>query len=258
MKNLKDYINQIKLEIKKTLGSKMMIIFMALLLLLSIAVPIISTFDWFGPRYYYGGYGEGELEVDGVIIEEDSIFYWDIFQFVNNKQNLSNNATSSNDDLALELVEIMLEDYVQLANSIKDYEDYRTDVVWSRRQNFATIFILEHLDVPADEMQQILEMSNSYYRDLSTLKEEYYELSDEKKQEKLDDANEALELSNKIILYGDHQAYFDYMVMQAENNLKANQQEIERLEQSIIEDPSNEEIFDEQIENIKRVWRLMI
>ena len=253
MKNIKEYFSQTKLEIKKIIGSKLMIVFIAILLLLSIAAPILSTLDIFGPRYYYGyGYMEGELVVNDITIEDDSIFYWDIYQLTQTKQWLQDNATSSNDDLAIELVDILLQDYLSMANEIKDYQDYRANVVWMRTGNIVDIFIIQHIDVPAEDMQMILESANAYYRDPYSVKSQYYDISDEERQLKLENAQKDLALSDKIIKYGDHDAYFEYIMGQAQNEIESMKTEIERLEQSIIDDPSNESIFNEQIENIKQ------
>ncbi len=249
---MKEYTNQISLEIKKILGSKLLLVFMGILVLLSIATPMLSRLELFRQRYYYGGYEEETLEIDGIVIENDSMLFWEIFQLQDTKNRLNSEATDSNDDLTLELIDIMLKDYLEISQEVKSYDDYRSRVVWGRREHVMNVFILEHMDVEASDMEQILQKSNMYYMDVSSLEKNFYDLSDEEKADKLADSKESLELTHKIIITGDHQAYFDYLLIDAEMTIKGYEQEIERLQQSIVQDPANEDIFNEQIEDMQK------
>lgn len=248
MKHIKDYLKQIKLEVKKLFFSKFMMILIGLMLVVSIAVPIISTTDWFQPRNYYG-YTEGEFEIDGVTIDDDNIMYWDIYQATESLERIQNEASTEIDDLSIEYVQIMLDEFLLISQHVKSYSDYRSNIMWSSREHISSKFILEHMDeVSSEDMQMALEQTYMFHFDTMTIKEEYYDLTQEKRQEKLKLSTEALELSHKIIIEGDHQAYFDYMLVENESRINNCEINIANLEQSIINNPENEDMFNQQIE----------
>lgn len=249
MKNIKDYLKQIKLEINKLFYSKFMKILIGLMLVLSIVIPIISTTDLFQPNYY-GGYRESELEIDGISIENENIMYWEILQASESLERLQDEASTEIDDISIEYLNIMLDEFMLISQHVKSYDDYRSEIVWSTREHLNSIFILERIDtVSIEDMQIALEQTYMYYYDPMSLKTDYYDLTQEERAVNLKNAKDALDLGHKIIIDGDHQAYFDFKRIEYEDRIIGYEKDIENLEQSIIDNPENEEMFNESIEN---------
>ena len=250
-KKTRGFVYQILIEIKKLFTSKFNIILAALILLGGIAFPIVSKFQSNkSPEMYYGGYGQDDLNVDGQIIEAENPQYWEIRNLQENIEYIKRNATDKTDDLALEYMDILLENCLLVAANVESYEDYRYELTW-RRQNLENErFIFEHLDIPKEDLMEALQYR--MYMDPTEMDKQYYSLSQIEVLEKLDEIEALTEMIDDIIVSNDHIAFYEFQIEYRKKDIEDYQKQIEVYENDILENPDNEEMYSKQIESLQR------
>jgi len=277
MKNDKNQNNgllhQIVIEIKKMLSSKFMLILMILILVFSIAVPVISAIQLkrqnqnngigiintlvYGGRYYGSpDSGMDELIIDGQVIASDNPQYWEIRDLNEQIERLTANASTPADDLTLAFLKILLDSNLKVAKTITSYEDYRQSLAWRRTQIVMEKFIFENLDKPKDDLIQAIQYRKGI--DTESMEEQYYSLSQVEVLEELDKIDAKLAVIDKIIVEDDYIEYYRFEMQNLNEQHEQNLDEIARLEEDITEEPQYEEMYDSQIENMKRSNKIII
>ena len=249
-KKTKGFFFQILIELKVLLSSKFNIIFLALIILGSIAVPIVSKTQ--SNKEYTPNYGRDmeDIEVDGQVISVNNPQYWEVRNYVEEKKYLSEKASSKADDLTLEFLDRLLENALLIAGHVDSYEDYRSELSWTRQQVMTDKFIFEHLDVPKEDL--IAAIQYRMHLELTDMEEKYYSLSQLEVLEKISELDEQIAVIDKILVNNDHIAFYEYQISERQKSFEENLEKIQTLEQDIIEKPSNEEMYSEQIENLEK------
>ena len=250
-KKTKGFFFQILVELKVLLASKFNLIVAAVIILGSLAVPIVSKVQAGKENVPYYGYGDMEdIEVDGQIISVNNPQYWEVRNYTEELKYLNEKATSKADDLKLEYLNMLLENAVLIAAHVDSYEDYRTELSWQRQQIITDKFIFEHLDLPKEDV--IAAIQYRVYIELTEMDENYYSLSQLEVLEKISELEEKIAVIDDIIVNNDHLAYYAYQINDRKQNIQENLDKIATLEQDIIESPSNEELYSDQIEQLER------
>ncbi len=251
------FVWQTLLEIKNLLRSKLNIILAALILLGAIAFPIISLIrsnSTNNMMRYYPEYGMEDIVVDGVTISSENPMFWEIREIVDRKEQMESMASTKGDDLALEFYDTMLEGMLKVATVVTSYEDYRMDLSWQRRMAVSSKFIYEHLDAEEEDLREAV--SFFMYFDEKEFKDDYLSLSQIEVLAKIDEFEQKITRIDKIILENDYIEYYNFQIDSRKEDLAESQKRIEALEKDIIENPLNEEMYNEQIEGIKRNIRI--
>lgn len=265
------FINQIGNEIKNILRSKFLLIIGILILAASIIIPVVTVLGvntgasypggpiayatrsmFFGKSYYDNG--EEPIVVDGVTIDSDSPFYWNIQNIQDEKfrYESENNMMSSPEalDLLLDLMDTELQFYLRAANQIMTYEDYRLDLVWSATSSLYDKFIYEHYESDQDALQEAIMYRYGY--DPATFKEKYIDITSEERLQKLDDATGNIDEVFTVIESNDFKKYIDLRIVQANQSIEDVEEQIVTQEQLIIDNPSQEESINQYIEDLKK------
>lgn len=256
---IKDFFKQIGIELRKMFRSKFMVIMLAILLVFSIASPFIAKAIQNQEPTYYNRYMDDEqLIINGITLNHESPMYWEIQELNHTKEMIERNAATIDADIALDYVDRMLEKLLLIAEHVTTHDDYRSDVTWQIRQNVAVMFILDHLDVPADEMRMLMEQSNIYVDKMDVLDTEYYQLSEIDRLAKYQEAEDQVTLIMSIVENHDHIQYLEYMIEQSHNSVEDMYKQIEQMEKDLVENPMNEEMYNEQIKNTQRRIKSML
>jgi ABC-2 type transport system permease protein len=250
-KKPRGFAYQIIIEIKKLFKSKFNIILAILILLGAIVFPIVSkTQSKRGPQIYYGGAGQDDLNVNGQIIEAENPQYWEIRNLQDNIDHIKRNATTKADDLALEFMNILLDNAVLVAMHVESYEDYRYELTWRRQQLETEKFIYEHLDIPKEDLMEAIQYR--MYMEPTEMDRQYYDLSQIEVLEKLDETEAMIEMVDEIIVKNDHIVFYEFQIEYRNSNKADSLDEIESLENDILENPDKEEMYSEQIEQRRK------
>ena len=250
-KKPRGFIFQIFTEIKIVFASKFTIILASLILLGGIAVPIIGTFSPNNRQMerYYGGDME-DLIIKGVTVSVENPQYWEVRELNDNIERLTGRATSISDDLALEFLNLLLDNALVIVPHIESYEDYRSQLSWQRQMVITEKFILEHLDVDKDVLKEAIQYR--MYFDPDEMEKKYYSLSQIEVLEEINQYDEDLNKIDDIIVNNNHIKFYEYQIDVQNNNLEENLGNIETFEKDIVENPEKEEMYNEQIEQLKK------
>jgi ABC-2 type transport system permease protein len=250
-KKTKGFFFQILVELKVLLSSKFNIIVAAIIILGSIAVPVVGKIQSekdTGP--YYGNRDMEDIEIDGQIISVNNPQYWEVRNYTEEIKYMTEKASVKADDLTIEYLNMLLDNAVLIAAHVDSYEDYRSDLSWERQQIVTDKFIFEHLDLPKEDL--IAAIQYRMYMELTEMDEKYYSLSQLEVLEKISELEEQIAIIDDIIVNNDHIAYYDYQINNRKQSIEENLDKITTLEQDIIESPSNEEMYSDQIEQLER------
>ncbi len=254
-KKTKNFLFQILTEIKMLFTSKFTIILVALIVLAAIAVPIISKINSNKEPETRYNRGWDDIVIDGVTVPVDSPIYWDIRDIVDMKKNLEDNASTKADDLTLEFFDIMLEGYLIMAEKITSYEDFRYDLTWQRVQAVSEKFVFENLEEDKDDLMQAIQYRMHY--EPTDFNKRFYSLSQIEVLERITELEQEIEKIDNIVLNNDYVSYYELQIDKDKEGIEENLERIEALEKDIVENPANEEMYSEQIENLEQRIRII-
>ncbi len=269
------FIRQIKYEIRNILKSKFILIIGILVLAASVVLPVISVFST-RPSYGGGGLrplpiysargivkdsigypeisGQDPIIVDGITIQPDNPFYWQINGLQQEKEymEMDKGRFSSTDvlDLALALMDEEIKFYARFAQHITKHTDYRMELSWLGVDTLYDKFIYEHNDVAGDKLLEAVGYRKGL--DLETLKEKYIDITPEEKLAALDEIDEKLNTLYSVVENNDFPKYIDLRIEQENANIENIKEQIAIQEKAIIENPSQEEAISQYIEDLKR------
>lgn len=278
------FFRQVKYEIRNILRSKFLLIIGILILAASIAIPIIGLFTNQNPGYIdgpikpyattrsavdmkYGGYYPGEfvdpnqesITVNGVVIRSDSPYFWNIQSLLEeqrfNETDTSRFTEPQAVDLMLALIEREIDYYVQLAQAIFTYQDYRMDLSWRGVESIYDLFFYENADEPEKALLEV-----SMYRkgmDPESFRVKYIDISAQERLDEIARIEEDLATIFTIIKNDDFPKYIDMRIKQENDQITSLKENIAIQEQAIIDNPSQEENINAIIEDLKRQIQLV-
>jgi ABC-2 type transport system permease protein len=276
------FMKQIRYEIKNIIRSKFLLIISVLLIVAAVAFPIINLVttnrqqDDFNGRpmpidgvritsrgiidkpVYPGipGYpgSDEEITIDGVTIKADNPYFWEISSMMNEKEQVENDkerfSTSEALDLYLALLDTEFQFTLNFAKYVTNYQDYRTNLKWMAQESVYDKFIFENIDVSEDILLEVLNQRR--YMEPEMFKNKYLDLSAEERLAALDALDEELTSLIAILENNDFPQYVALRIKQENKNIENFYQQIAIQEQEIINNPSQEEIINNIILDLKR------
>ncbi len=248
---------QVIAEAKNMLRSKF--IFISLLLVfafITAGVPaltmVIEKINENMYSSYYGSYYDEDFVVNGVTIDPDNDFYWEIRNLVEQQEYLGDWMTTDGAyEYAIELSDIILDFYVAYAPLLepRDEEynsDYRMSLMYSMRKYLTDTYVLNVMDPNAAALQEAVDNVSWDGTTVTTL----LEMSNEDAQEYLDLAAMNLEEIDELMMNNDFSKYVDIQMRTYQQEIDNNLARIETLEADIIANPDQEEYASEEIERL--------
>jgi|AGTN01.2.fsa_nt_gi hypothetical protein len=215
------FLRQTKNEIKNILSSKFILIFAILVVVGSIATPVVNALTpdnqyYSGPIMYaqsyaekayygggyYGGSGQEPIQVGDAEITYENPFYGNLSNILYEKEYLETYTGYSDEgsmlttpeavDLTLELLDTEFDFYGRFALSITTYEDYRYQLTWDGIYTLYDQFIYSRVDT---EDHEVLKEAGQYrlYMDSAEFEKKYYDISATDRLAALDAADTKLE-----------------------------------------------------------------
>ncbi len=271
------FLRQIKSEIRSILKSRFLLIIAILVVASSVVLPVISSFvqrnisDGGGivrplpvtkPIYsvvdidiaYPEMSGQEPLVIDGITITADNPFYWHINGLMQEKNAMELDKGRFSDlevlDLTLSLIDQEIKYYALFAQHITSHADYRMELAWTGTQKIYEKFIYEHNDLPEDKLMEAV--SYRMGLDPDSFKDKYINITPEQKLEALDKLEEELNAISKVLVDNDFPQYINLRIQQEEDRIADLKEQIAIHEESIIQNPSQEESLNIIIEDLKR------
>lgn len=270
------FIRQIKYEIKNIIRSKFLLIISILLIVAAIAVPIINLIaskrpqeDYYGRpmvayetvvtrdfigKPIYPGMDQESITIDGVTIYSDNPFFWEISSMIQEKEYVGNDKerfTSSEAlDLYLAFLDADLQYTLNFAKHVTNYQDYRTNMKWMSQQSIVDKFVFENIDVSEEILLEVL--NQRWGMDPEMLKSKYLNLSAEERLTALDALDEELTSLITILENNDFPKYVELSIKQENKNIDNIHEQIATQEQEIIKNPSQEDVINQMIQDLKR------
>ncbi|MGI6538574.1 MAG: ABC transporter permease subunit [Caldicoprobacterales bacterium] len=273
---MKGFVKQIKYEIKNIIKSKFLFIISILLLVTAVVLPVFNLIsskkapDGIGDYYpmpivatakrgiierpVYPGMDNETITIDGITIDSSNPFFWNLSSIVNEMEYIENDKDRFDSiealDLTLSLMEAELQYYLKFAQVVTDYTDYRTELAWRGMQSVYDKFIFENISVP----EEILLESLNYRMgmDPEMLKNKYLEISSEEQLAALDKAEEDLAALFNILENNDFTSYIELRIEQEKKTIEDLKEQIAIQEEEIIKNPSQEDIINDMIMELKR------
>ncbi len=247
-----NFIKQVKTEIINLLKLKFILIFGSLVLLFSIGSPIIGQIfgtvtggDMGGAMemaYYESGYDD-PITVDGVTIEPDNPFYWDIRHIGVEVFEYAEFEDAEAQRYFEEFQEKYLAYYLKYAQEITSHEDYRMQVVWNGSQYVTELFVLESNATNLEHLNTAIGML-SYVENMVEL----LELDEQQKTERIAELQARLNDIDRAVSEDDFAVFVEVMIGTEESNIEAYEEQIAIQEAAIVENPDLEESGSKEIE----------
>ena len=271
------FIKQIGIEFKNILRVKFLLIFGILILALSIVAPILGVVGQNSETDGGGGYyplpiavpvyarsyvakdiyypeGQEPIIIDGVTIQPDNPYYWNIQSLQEQLKNPDSSMFGFEQpgtlDLWISMSEEQLDYYVRLAKHITEYQDYRVDLTWDT-QVLVEKFIYENVGTADPEaMKEFVRWFMGIDDEL--FKAKYIDLSAVERLAALDAIDQQLETLFDVVENNNFPKYIELRIQQENDQIKSLEEQIEIYEKDIIEHPEQEENLSEQIANLRK------
>jgi ABC-type transport system involved in multi-copper enzyme maturation permease subunit len=273
------FLRQVKFEIKNILMSKFLLIIGILVMLCSIALPIVSLLSPKSTDIYYPGpilYGNVKYEssmvvaggkeiymngqepitIDGIVINADNPFYWNLSGLLSQQESIQDGTfTFTNTDsanLALDLFNAEIDYYMHYVKSgIADYNDYRIQLQGDGITALCDKFIFEHNSSDPAALYEVSQMGGIYY-DQDAFNKKYIGVTSEIKLASIDVDDEYINKLYDVIDNGNFPVFIELSVQQQQNYIKNSEDQIAIFQQNIIDHPDQEESFNTQIEDLQK------
>lgn len=241
-----DFIKLTFIEIKNIFKSKFLLILGILVLLMSIAMPVLSAISGNPTQasglfsssraYYESGYynsGEEPITVGGVTIEPDNPFYWNIRQFEDEKEHMDISYFEHPEayDLVMEMGEMEQSYYLKFAAQITTYEDYRYDLAWYGSEALYDKYIYEHNKVDMDTLKEALNWRRGV--DDTTFETTYINITEQQKQAKIDEAQAYLDKIYQVVDTNDFAKYIELSIEQQKSYIEDSDKRVDGFEATI-------------------------
>ena len=274
------FLRQVGVEIKNIITSKFLMIIGILVLLLSIAAPLIGLFStnsrdvyypggpgtvvyeatsieygYEGGHYVDEGYGGQEpITVDGVTITPDNPFYWNFTSLESERENLESGggylSTPEAENLMLDMLDIETQYYLRFAKTVTTHDDYRMNLSWNGITKLYDKFIYEHEDADKEALIEVMQYRMGF--DQEYFDEKYVNIAPEKKLAAIDEAEDYINRIYDVVDNDNFAEYIEIQVEQQQEQIASMEEQIDILEQDIIDHPQQEENLSRQIEDMRK------
>jgi ABC-2 type transport system permease protein len=238
--------HNIKVEIKRLLASKLLFISMILILVASAVFPFVKHLIPNNNEHHFHHH-EDDITIDGHLIKGTNPLYSDVKYTKMEIEDMEKTASTKTDDLRLEFMREYYDSFFFVAIHIESEEDYRHELAWRKSQYILDKFILTHLDEPKENI--ISAISFRYGMDNDRLDKEYYSLSNIEVMKRLEDIDTKLKRIDSIVANNDYIDFYQLNIDEAYEYIDENNEQIKALEKDIVENPKNEELYNEQIKD---------
>lgn len=268
------FLRQVKLEIKNILGIKFVLILAILILLFSIGWPVYNAVKAPAEKNpwdddvrilkssmppYDDYYGEEPIIVDGVTIEPNNPFFYDIKWTKDQLDNFDNYFRFEHEgagELKYKLLEENLAYNVRLAKSIKTHNDYRLDLIWMWQKSQLRFERFIHQHITTSDFDALIEAVRDYYwydpYNPQVFENKFINITSIERLKAIEEAEAYFTKLYSVIESNDFAQYIAMRIDIENENIENNNKAIAALEKQIIDDPSLEESLRWQIEDLKR------
>ena len=270
-------IRHLKMEIRNILRFRFLFIMAILIMVLAAVVLIIGflasrQFDnyngppvvplkegggespWFRQKFWTRTGNRESITVKGKTIYADNPFYWNLMSIVDEKRNLElkpdNFINPASVDLLLSLMDQEIDYYLNFASNIASWQDYRTDLAWQGLENVYELFFLKNNEANLGALAEVAMFRKGI--DPETLEKSFINIPAEQRLERIDRAEENLNMLTDIVVNNNFPQYIDLRIRMAEDQIKSIRESIAIQEKTIIDNPSQEEHLSQYIEQMKK------
>lgn len=267
-----NFLKQTKIEMRNVLRSKFVVIIAIIILAASIALPVIEHIsrqnnDYYGPgpygpvyetydmvssKYYEGGIDQETVTVDGVTITSENPYFWQIKSTLDEKEYMTQDRFTNPKayDTVLELMDVQIAHYVRLASVITSHEDYRMDLGWQTEETLIEEFIYDHHELDPAVLLEAIQYRRGI--DEETFNEKYVNITPEKRLAALTEVEDKLDLIYTTIENNDFPKFVELRIQQETDRITELEEQIKMHEQTIIDNPAQEEYLSSMIEDLQR------
>jgi ABC-2 type transport system permease protein len=274
---VKGFLKQVKFEIRNIIKSRFLLIIGILLIAAAVVFPVINlaasrktssgggviepypmrsvAVDMPGkmPMPIDPGMQES-ITVDGVTIYSDNPFFWQIQSAIQEKEWMENDQGRFSSpealDLTLSLMDEEIKYYLNFAKHVTSYADYRSDLAWRSTDSLYDKFVFEHIDAPQEALLEAVSQRRYFEPELFQTK--YLDLAPEDRLAELERLDEELTTLYSIVETNDFPKYVEMRILQENNTISDLEDQIAIQEQEIIKNPSQEEIINNMIMELRR------
>ncbi len=252
-----NFFKQIPAEAKKMLRSKFILIsFIGIFLLIVAGAPILSyiaTNLLTSNNYYYYG-NEDPVIIDGVEYDGDSDMIWEYRNLLDSQEYMEGMEYENDaaEDYINDLTQLMMEfyeDYIPFATT--DYSeniyDYREGFAYQMRGNISDLYFLQQGELDESALNET-SMHIYYFDPASVLA--FNDLTDAERNEKIAALEQDLADFDLLMRENDFSKYVEMQLRSYEEEIQANLDRIETLEQDLIDNPEQEEMVSDEIEGL--------
>ncbi len=250
-----NFFKQIVAEAKNMLRSKFIFISVILVLVfVVIGVPLLGLLmdkiqDNVSSSYYY--YSE-PLIVDGVTIDPDNDYYWEIQNLLEQQEYLHEWLEGeAAQGYGYELTDMYLDFYVTDATLLtpldEDYNsDYRSGLIYNMRTYMTNLYVLGVVDPDVAALTLAVESIGYGSTSVDTL----LKMSNEEVEEYRTTAQQNLDDFDGLMKNNDFAKYVEIKTRMYQQDIEDNLARIETLEADIIANPGQEEFAADEIANL--------
>ena len=271
------FLRQIKFETINIIRSKFLLIIGILVLLSSVAMPIISLInenrqqqpgDGGGigrplpmdkiaydsmPMPQWPGGGE-PIIVDGITILPENPFYWNVSSLRQEMESIEANRvnfmTPEVVDLILEIMNAEMQFFLRFAQHVTSHTDYRTELAWRGNEQVYDKFFYENHEVNLDHLLEAAVYRRGY--DPEFFKSKFINITPEERLKALDKIDETLNSLYAIAENNDFPKYIELRIDQEMDQIRGLHEQIAKQEEEIIRNPAQEEQINSWIEQMRR------
>lgn len=267
-----NFLKQTKTEMRNVLRSKFIVIIAILILVASVALPVIAHVtqnrndDYYGPvgpimyetmekiggSMYYGDDEQETVTVDGVTITSENPYFWQIKSALDQKDYMTQDVFTNPKayDTVLELIDVQIAHYVRLASVITSHEDYRMDLGWQTEETLIEKFIYDHHELDPAVLLEAIQYRRGI--DEETFNEKYVNITSEQRLAALTEVEDKLDLIYTTIENNDFPKFVELRIQQETDRIAELEDQIKMHEQTIIDNPAQEEYLSSMIEDLQR------
>ncbi len=250
-----NFFKQIVAEAKNMLRSKFIFISVILVLVfVVVGVPLLGLLmdkiqDNVSSSYYY--YSE-PLIVDGVTIDPDNDYYWEIQNLLEQQEYLHEWLEGeAAQGYGYELTDMYLDFYVTYATLLtpldEDYNsDYRAGLIYNMRNYMTNLYVLGVVDPDVAALTLAVESIGYGSTSVDTL----LKMSNEEVEEYRTTAQQNLDDFDGLMKNNDFAKYVEIKTRMYQQDIADNLARIETLEADIIANPGQEEFAADEIANL--------
>lgn len=275
------FLKQIKFEMKNILLSKFLLIIGIIIMLISVAAPIIGLisrnsaksnhnpvmyegdvrYSYAAPAYggkemYPGGQGQ-PITIDGVVIDQNNPFYWSLSNCLSQQQSIQNNQMTfthpESANVLLDLVNEEIKFYMHFVNAgIKDYDDYRQQLQGDGMTNLFDKFMYEHASTDKDVLYEVMQQFGMVSYDQEVFNKKYISITSEARLAALNTADDYLTKLYDVVDNSNFKEFIDLSIQQQQHNIKNNEDQIAIFQKDIVDNPQHENDLNLQIDDLQK------